>query len=438
MRSATAIVGVLAIAGCGGGSSAVPDAGDPVADAAVPISNHLSLRGPCDEPSDPVSFPDTAVDVQSSLHRLWVRNDGPLAIATRENLAWSIEGPDAADFGFASSAGTGAGFHPADCASHRFGGNGLGVGQSCFNAFSFRPTSPGIKHATLRVQGGTWSNPDIDETFPLVGTAVAAPAALYTSSPDVLVDYYAIAYWLPNVLLIVNGGTTTVDFGSPVAPPPFTVESTNCPTTLSPGAACNVSVGIMAAYGGCPTAALTTTTGALSIPLRSRAMEAQLGVLSVSMSGAGSVHADPIGQTCTAGNTCSYPLASPTDVTLTAEPASGAQFLGWSSPASCGTSPTCVVQAGSPNQTVAVRADFTSANVKAVVITIAGTGTVSGLEPPCSGSCTRWVEPGGAVTLTAQPTGAFESWAGDCTGTTPTCNLGTIINDRAVTATFDP
>jgi hypothetical protein len=165
------------------------------------------------------------------------------------------------------------------------------------------------------------------------------------------------------------------------------------------------------------------------VPLRAPGVPARLAL---TVDPHGTVHVEPGAQTC-APPGCTVMLIG--DTTLTALPESGGHFLGWEDgTGSCSDSPTCTFP-GSIG-TAVVRAKFASANAKAVAITIAGFGPVQAPSRTCTSSCTDYVEPGWQVTLTAG--GTFQQWSGDCTGTSSTCNLGTVINDRAVTATFAP
>jgi hypothetical protein len=82
---------------------------------------------------------------------------------------------------------------------------------------------------------------------------------------------------------------------------------------------------------------------------------------------------------------------------------------------------------------------FASAQAKAVHVTFAGgaTGSVTGaLE--CTRSCTGWFEPGTAAALRARTPSTFGGWSGACSGTSKTCDLGAIVNDRDLTAMFVP
>jgi hypothetical protein len=142
------------------------------------------------------------------------------------------------------------------------------TGASCRIDVMFHPTSAGAKHATLHVRFGNV----VDQTFAVRGTAIAAPQGLYATTPDIYVR--PAAFQQLQQLMLVNAGTTSVDLGDPVINGPFRLSPPpgwNCPSTLTPGAACTVdSFSLGSTASGCPTGSLTTSTAALTVPLTSR------------------------------------------------------------------------------------------------------------------------------------------------------------------------
>jgi len=158
--------------------------------------------------------------------------------------------------------------------------------------------------------------------------------------------------------------------------------------------------------------------------------------LTVTKAGAGSgaVTSVPSGINC--GATCGASYDYNTGVTLTATPAVGSSFTGWSG-AGCSGTGTCVVTLSAAQ---AVTATFTLSSY-GLAVTKAGTGTGSVTSTPsginCPGDCTEAYSYGTSVTLTAAPAVAstFISWSGGvCTGT-GTCVV-TMDAAKAVTATF--
>ena len=159
-------------------------------------------------------------------------------------------------------------------------------------------------------------------------------------------------------------------------------------------------------------------------------------VLTVSTAGAGAgtVTSAPPGIDC--GSTCSARFANEATVTLTANPAPGSVFTGWSGGGCAGTAP-CVV---AMTTETSITATFTRTFVLTVSAAGAGVGTVtsSPTSITCGAICSAAYASGTVVTLTATP-GAnsfFAGWSGGgCAGTAP-CTL-TLGGATVVTATFD-
>jgi hypothetical protein len=160
-------------------------------------------------------------------------------------------------------------------------------------------------------------------------------------------------------------------------------------------------------------------------------------VLTVTKSGAGTgtVTSAPAGIAC--GATCSSSYATGTSVTLTAAPAVGSTFAGWSGGGCTGTG-TCVVTVDAAKT---VNAAF---NQQTFVLTVtksgAGTGTVTSAPAgiACGATCSSSYVTGTSVTLTAAPAvgSTFAGWSGGgCTGT-GTCVV-TVDAAKTVNATFN-
>ncbi len=143
--------------------------------------------------------------------------------------------------------------------------------------------------------------------------------------------------------------------------------------------------------------------------------------LSLSTSGSGSIGTNPPGSTFAAG----------TPVTLTALPASGSTFTGWSGSCS-GTASTCSVVM---NSSLTVQASFAQAQ-PSYTLGVAKSGSGGG-NVSIMPSGTSFPQ-GTSVTLTAKAQGnsIFAGWSGACSGTSNTCTV--FMNGNAsVTATFD-
>ena len=154
--------------------------------------------------------------------------------------------------------------------------------------------------------------------------------------------------------------------------------------------------------------------------------------------GSGSVSSAPSGISC--GADCSEPYLNGTTVTLTAAPAAGSTFAGWS--AGCNGGGGCVVTL---TANTLVSADFEPAPQSApqsfaLTVTRAGKGSGSVSSAPSGISCgTDCSEPylsGTTVTLTAAPAAGstFAGWSGACSGKS-TCTVS-LTADTTVTASF--
>ncbi len=150
-------------------------------------------------------------------------------------------------------------------------------------------------------------------------------------------------------------------------------------------------------------------------------------------SGQGTVTSSPQGISC--GSTCSAQFAQGTQVTLSANPAPGSAFAGWSGGGCSGTG-TCQVTLNS-DQTVS--ASFVPARTLQVQKQGSGQGTVTsspgGIN--CGSQCSAQFADGTQVTLTANPApgSAFAGWSGGGCSGTGSCQV-TLNSDQTVTASF--
>jgi hypothetical protein len=156
--------------------------------------------------------------------------------------------------------------------------------------------------------------------------------------------------------------------------------------------------------------------------------------------GAGTVVSSPTGITC--GTDCVQSFAPGALVTLTATPASGSVFGGWSGGGCAGTA-ACVI---SGNTALNVTATFSTAptpppSSHLLTVTRSGTGAGTVTSSPagisCGSDCTESLAAGTTVTLsaTAASGSAFSGWSGGGCGGTGTCTV-TVSSATTVTAAF--
>ena len=180
--------------------------------------------------------------------------------------------------------------------------------------------------------------------------------------------------------------------------------------------------GVCSGSGGC--------TVAMNAAESVTATFVQNPALSVSVTGSGSVTSSPTGINCP--STCSANFAPGTQVTLTATPANGWGFSGWSG--ACSGVDNCVVTMSAAQS---VTATFAQTQYT-LNVGVAGNGTVTSSPTgiSCPSVCTINYSSGTSVMLTATPTSGatFNGWGGACTGN-GSC-LVTMNSIESVTAMF--
>jgi uncharacterized repeat protein (TIGR02543 family) len=215
-------------------------------------------------------------------------------------------------------------------------------------------------------------------------------------------------------------------------------ETTNSAVTLN--ASPNSGYVFTGWAGGCagttPTCTVTMTTDTTVT-----ATFAQSNVLSVAISGNGSVTGGSGAINCGGGATiCAANFASGATVSLVASPASGATFLGWTG-ACGGTATTCTVAMNQSKNVTATFSGGTGGTGFTLTVSVAGNGTVTGTGINCGAGATTCTSPnhaaGSTMTLTATPAAGatFTGWSGACSGTATNCTV-TFDASKTVTASF--
>jgi uncharacterized repeat protein (TIGR02543 family) len=153
-------------------------------------------------------------------------------------------------------------------------------------------------------------------------------------------------------------------------------------------------------------------------------------------SGSGAITSSPAGISC--GADCTEVVKAGTVVTLTATPASGSTFGGWSG--ACTGTGSCSV---TMTQARSVTATFTLSSPTTYTLTASKSGVGSGTitsSPAginCGASCSAGFSSGTSISLAATPNSgsSFAGWTGACTGTT-SCTVSMTAN-KSVSAQFD-
>ena len=223
-----------------------------------------------------------------------------------------------------------------------------------------------------------------------------------------------------------NGATT----GSST---PVTVAGTGVGWTSSNGAVATIDAGGRATGLGAGTATIAATDGS-GVSASTTLTVTDRVTLSVVRTGIGTGSVSGPGISC--GTDCSEPYDRGTSVTLTASPASGATFTGWSG---CDTvsGTTCTVTMSGAR---VVTATF---DLQRFTLTVdkagLGSGTVTSSPPGinCGTDCSEPYPSGTVVTLTATPAllNVFTGWDGCDAVSDTTCTV-TMSRARSVTASF--
>lgn len=161
-------------------------------------------------------------------------------------------------------------------------------------------------------------------------------------------------------------------------------------------------------------------------------------------SGQGTVTSEPEGISC--GTTCAVEFEEGTKITLTAIPAEGSTFAGWSG--ACSGTGSCEVTMSEARSVTAEFSGEAGPILHALKVTVSGEGSVSADSGTISGctsaggpSCEGTYEEGAEVTLTETPQAGnlFAGWGTpQCDeSTATTCVIAIGSGDEAVAASFE-
>lgn len=238
------------------------------------------------------------------------------------------------------------------------------------------------------------------------GTVTSVPAGIDVTSGEA-----------PGTLVVENGTEVTL---TAVADDGSTFVGWSAPCADADADACVIEVNANTTV----TATFADTTDSL--------------VVTTDGTGAGNVTSVPAGIDLDAGNTTAS-FDDGTEVTLTATPATGSTFAGWTG-ACEGTDLTCTFTF---SEGTSVTATFTLQSFTLTVATDGeGEGNVTSVPAGIdldAGNTTADFDYGTVVTLTAtaEDGWGFTSWSGACAGQGRICTF-TIVEDAEITVTFSP
>ena len=263
-------------------------------------------------------------------------------------------------------------------------------------------------------------------------TAPDAPTAVTAAASVITADHAQI-----NGTVNDNGAVTTVSFdygltasyGAAAAATPRTVSagagSTLVAATLT-GLVCNTTYhyrvkGVNGVGTGNGSDLTFATLFCPTFPC----------TVSKTGTGSGTIASVPTGIDC--GSDCTESYAGGTSVTLTATPAAGSKFAGWSG--ACTGTGSCTVTMSAAKS---VAATFTALPKYTLTVVKSGTGTVTS-DPAgiaCGSDCSEAYISGSTVALSASPeTGStFAGWSGACSGSGG-CTV-TMSAAKSVSASF--
>jgi len=162
-------------------------------------------------------------------------------------------------------------------------------------------------------------------------------------------------------------------------------------------------------------------------------LESHLLTVTKSGAGSGTVTSSPAGISC--GATCAASFDHGIEVTLTAAPAAGSEFKGWSG--ACAGSGSCKVAMSAAKS---VGAEFAPVPKFALSVSTSGNGSGTVTSSPagisCPSDCEQAYEQGTKVTLSPSPAAGseFKGWSGACAGA-GACEV-TMSAARSVSAEF--
>ena len=313
------------------------------------------------------------------------------------------------------------------------------------DALAISATINAADGGTLAGVATTWSTSNstiatVDQTGKVVAVAVGEvdiAAAAEGVSGAAHLKVVAAAPTLLTLSVSITGS------GAVTGPGGFNCASATCTATFAKGTAVALeaaaaSGSVFSAWGGACTGAGPCSVVLSSAQSVSAAFE-ETRLVSVAVSGEGTVTSAPAGIRCGAGaGLCAARFPKGTAVTLSETPATGSLFQGFGGDASsCGAASAC-------NLTVTSDLNLTAAFDASATLTVVvhGAGTVTSIPAGIScveggGSCSAPFAAGTPIVLTEEPGASqqFGGWGGACAGAATTCPI-TLRTSASATAQF--
>ena len=223
------MVGLVILAGCGGGSSSspTPPAGTPAATLSAST----------------LTFSSQAVDTTSAAQPVTVTNSGS---ATLGFTGFTLSGTNSSDFTISSNT----------CSST------LGESGTCTLSVTFTPQASGTRTGTVNITDNASNSP---QTVTLTGTAVVPTVSVLPSTLAFTSQFLGIQSSSQAVTLTNNtSATITISTITPSAD--FLAPSNTCGASVAAGGSCTINVTFMPTTAGLLTGTLTITDSGANSP----------------------------------------------------------------------------------------------------------------------------------------------------------------------------
>jgi hypothetical protein len=169
-------------------------------------------------------------------------------------------------------------------------------------------------------------------------------------------------------------------------------QTNACPPTLAAGSSCSIDVSFTPSAVGAAAATLMVTNNAPAGPdtvaLSGAGVTPPTHTLTVKLAGGGGGRVDGGAGAISCPSACSHAFAAGAEVTLTAIPASGSTFAGWSGGGCAGAS-TCRVTVGSDRTVSATFVKAPSAGARLQIAKASAKGGASGLRISVRGTIAK-------------------------------------------------